>query len=119
YSKKTGLNGELRLRSSSDADAIASSRTGSGGTIVGSATGSGGAGGREPVVELAPGGGGGSGRATGAGFLPHAATLITRSSSSAAPLVRVIVVSTILTNSVAGCCRCASAGGCPCRRARS
>src|SRR5206468_9677003 len=46
-SKKTGLSGELRFRSSSDADEIASSRTGSGGTTVGSATGSGGAGGRE------------------------------------------------------------------------
>ena len=46
YSKNSGFNGELRLMSSSDADAIASSLTGSGGTMVGSATGSGGAGGR-------------------------------------------------------------------------
>src|SRR5262245_46223060 len=84
YSKNTGFSGELRLRSSSEAEAIASSRTGSGGTTVGSATGSGGAGGRElPLVDVVPGGGGGIGRATGGVFLPHAATLMTMSSRTA------------------------------------
>src|SRR5438093_7123665 len=68
----TGFSSELRLRSSSDADAIVSSRTGSDGTMVGSLTGSGGDGGR-PVGED---GGGGIGRATGPGFLWQAATLI-------------------------------------------
>src|SRR5437762_1474645 len=80
-SKNTGLRGELRLRSSSEADAMVSSLTGSGGTMMGSATGSGGAGGRTAggataavVVD-----GGGAGRATGA-FLPPqaAATTATR-----------------------------------------
>src|SRR6266487_2131354 len=63
YSKKTGLSGEFLFRSSSDADVIASSRTGSGGTTVGSFTGSGGDGGRAAVVEVE---GGGAGRRTGA-----------------------------------------------------
>src|SRR5439155_23880121 len=78
-SKKTGLSGELRFRSSSDADEIASSRTGSGGTTVGSATGSGGAGGREAGVVVLGGAGGGIGRAIGVCFLAHAATLKTMS----------------------------------------
>src|SRR5262245_46124828 len=51
YSKKTGLSGEFLFRSSSDAAAMASSRTGSGGTEVGSATGGGGGGGRDAGVE--------------------------------------------------------------------
>src|SRR5207302_2994592 len=52
----------------SDADAMASSRTGSGGTIVGSATGSGGEGGRAAGFVVGAGGGG-VGRATGGTFL--------------------------------------------------
>src|SRR5262249_3754832 len=68
-SKNTGLSGDVLFRSSSDADEIASSRTGSGGTIVGSLTGSGGAGGRAGVAG-ADGGGGGIGRATRRGFFP-------------------------------------------------
>src|SRR5262249_11728674 len=71
-SKKTGFSGEFLFRSSSEADEIASSRTGSGGTIVGSATGSGGAGGREDVPAEDVAGCGGAGRATGGGFFPHA-----------------------------------------------
>src|SRR3954469_22752609 len=71
--KKTGRRGELRLSSSREADAIASSpRTGSGGTVVGSTAGRGGAGGRAAAgagAALVTGGGGGRGRATG-GFLP-------------------------------------------------
>src|SRR5579862_6864865 len=66
-SKKTGFIGELRFRSSSDADEIGSSWTGSGGTTAGSATGSGGAGGR--VAGVVDAGGGGVGRTTGGGFL--------------------------------------------------
>src|SRR4029453_19103343 len=75
YKKNTGLIGELRLRSSSEADAILSSRTGSGGRTVGSGTGSGAAGGGA-AAAAAPGpvGGGGAARATGGVFLPHAAT---------------------------------------------
>src|SRR5712691_7964672 len=74
-SKNTGLSGELRLRSSSEADAMVSSLTGSGGTTMGSATGSGGAGGRaaEGAAAFAVVGGGGAGRATGAFLPPHAA----------------------------------------------
>src|SRR5947199_2763655 len=70
-SKNNGLSGELRFRSSSEADAMASSRTGSGGTTVGSATGCGGAGGRVPgsVVVV----GGGCGRAIGGFALWQAA----------------------------------------------
>src|SRR5580692_2415284 len=87
YSKNTGLSGELRLMSSSVADAMRSSRSGSGGTMVGSATGSGGAGGRaaDDGVEGA-GAGGGIARATGGFFLPHAetATVNTTRTSSAA-----------------------------------
>src|SRR3954454_6202568 len=45
-SKNTGFNGEFRFRSSSDAEEIASFGTGSGGTLVGSTAGFGGAGGR-------------------------------------------------------------------------
>src|SRR5581483_4269577 len=72
-SKNTGLSGELRLISSSDADEIASSATGSGGTTVGSATGSGGAGGRAADAAGAAAAGGGAGRATGGFLPPHAA----------------------------------------------
>jgi hypothetical protein len=67
------LSGEFLFRSSIDADEIASSRTGSGGTTVGSATGSGGAGGRVGVVVAV---GGGAGRATGGAFLWHAAAVV-------------------------------------------
>src|SRR5262245_36057261 len=69
YSKNSGFSGEVRLMSSSYPDSMLSSLTGSGGTIVGSATGSGGDGGRDadPVVP-----GGGAGRGTGAFFPPHA-----------------------------------------------
>src|SRR5438128_10811756 len=71
-SKNNGLSGELRFRSSSEADAMASSRAGSGGTTVGSATGCGGAGGRVPgAVDVV--GGGGCGRAIG-GFALWQAT---------------------------------------------
>src|SRR5262249_47620152 len=70
-SKNTGFSGELRLRSSSDADEIESSGTGSGGTIVGSRTGSGGVGrGFDAGCVVA---GGGIGRATGGGFFLHPA----------------------------------------------
>jgi hypothetical protein len=48
--------------------------TGSGGTIVGSATGSGGAGGRDVAVEAVVNGGG-AGLATGGAFFPHAAAV--------------------------------------------
>src|SRR5207253_5591987 len=72
--KNTGASGEFLFRSSSEADEMASSRTGSGGTIVGSLTGSGGAGGR-PGAAGAADGGGGAGRATGGVFLPHAAVI--------------------------------------------
>src|SRR5262245_18668160 len=75
-SKKTGFSGELRFKSSSDADAIASLGTGSGGTIVGSRTGVGGAGGRFAVVGSVVVGGGGVGRATGGAFLPHASVVV-------------------------------------------
>src|SRR6185503_20193032 len=51
---------------------MASSGTGSGGTIVGSETGCGGAGGRDDDVEFGGGGGGGIGRATGGFLPPHA-----------------------------------------------
>src|SRR4051812_25705314 len=68
-SKYTGISGEFLFKSSSDADEIASSRTGSGGTTVGSLTGSGGAGGRVGLVDAVTGGGGGIGRATGGAFL--------------------------------------------------
>src|SRR2546427_446134 len=71
-SKYTGFSGEFLFRSSSEADEIASSRTGSGGTTVGSATGSGGVGRREGAV-VAVVVGGGAGRATGGAFLWHAA----------------------------------------------
>src|SRR5580704_6350021 len=88
YSKNTGLSGELRLMSSSEADAMRSSRSGSGGTMVGSATGSGGAGGRPPVDgdEGGAAPGGGIARATG-GFLPphaEATTVNTTRTASAA-----------------------------------
>src|SRR5688500_13978909 len=63
--------GELRFRSSSEADEIASSLTGSAGTIVGSATGSGGVGGCVAVVEDG-GGGEGVGRAPGGRCAPQA-----------------------------------------------
>src|SRR5438552_6013002 len=74
-SKYTGFSGELLFRSSSDADEIASSRTGSGGTTVGSATGSGGAGGRVGAAAVVVAGGG-AGRATGGVFLWHAAAVV-------------------------------------------
>src|SRR5437899_1435664 len=73
--KNTGLSGELRLRSSSDADEMESLGTGSGGTTVGSATGSGGAGGRAAAVDAAAGGGGGAGLVRGGVFFPHAAAV--------------------------------------------
>src|SRR5262249_58219764 len=78
----TGFNGEVRLRSSSDADETDSSRTtGSGGTMVASRTGSGGAG--RGVVSVATGGGGADGLAIGAFFLPHAVAASTTVSSMA------------------------------------
>ncbi len=85
-SKKTGFSGELRFRSSSDAEAMPSSRTGSGGTTVGSATGTGGAGGREPAVVVPAGGVGRVGRATGGCLLPQAAarTTVNRTGTKAA-----------------------------------
>src|SRR5262249_38367490 len=67
YSKKTGLSGEFLFRSSSDADPMLSSRTGSGGTFAGNRSGSGGrgGGGAEEVGMGAVDGG----RATGGLFL--------------------------------------------------
>src|SRR5437867_9372243 len=73
YSKNTGFSGELRFKSSSDAEAMRSSFTGSGGTSVGSATGSGGAGGRAAATGGAGLFGGGAGRAMGGFLPPHAA----------------------------------------------
>src|SRR5258706_16401520 len=72
YSKNAGLSGDCRLRSSSELDVMLSARTGSGGTMTGSRTGSGGAGGRGGAVVSATAGGGGDGRATGGFFLPQA-----------------------------------------------
>src|SRR3954453_9126992 len=84
YSKNAGLSGEFLFRSSSDADEIRSWRTGSGGTIVGSATGSGGAGGRDADPDPAvAGGGGGTGLATGGFLPPQALTISTQSISPA------------------------------------
>src|SRR3954453_21671893 len=83
YSKNAGLSGEVLFRSSSDADEIRSSRTGSGGTMVGSAPGSGGAGGREAVLDEEGGGGGGTGLATGGFFPPQALMISTLSISPA------------------------------------
>src|SRR3954469_21471011 len=74
-SKNAGFIGELRFRSSRDAEVIRSSRIGSGGTTVGSATGSGGAGGRPDASLATGGGGGGEGRATGGFLPPHAASI--------------------------------------------
>src|SRR5436190_8292621 len=85
YSKKTGWSGELRFRSSSDAEAMRSSRAGSGGTTVGSAAGSGGAGGRCAGAVVA--GGGGIGRATGGVFLPHPANITIERTNRAASVV--------------------------------
>src|SRR5437764_6099968 len=85
-SKKTGRNGEFRFNSSRDADDIASSRTGSGGTIDGSGTATGGAGGRVGAVSLAEavaGGGGAVGRAIGAFLRPQAAAVSTTVITSA------------------------------------
>jgi hypothetical protein len=65
------LSGDVRLRSSSEADEMSSFGTGSGGTMTGSATGVGGAGGRAGVVSAVVIGGG-AGRATGGVLLPHA-----------------------------------------------
>src|SRR5262249_53590633 len=77
YSKNTGFSGELRFRSSSELDAMASSRSGSGGTSVGSRTGSGGPGTREAEAGGAEDGGGGGGILATGGFLaPQAAAVI-------------------------------------------
>src|SRR5438132_10109171 len=75
-SKNNGLSGELRFRSSSEADAMASSRAGSGGTTVGSATGCGGAGGRVPGAVVVVGGG--CGRAMGGFALWQASSVAVR-----------------------------------------
>src|SRR5205807_7522937 len=75
----------LRLRSSSDAEAMRSSRAGSGGTTVGSATGSGGAGGRCPGAAGV--GGGGIGRVTGDVFLPQPANITIEMTNTAASVV--------------------------------
>src|SRR5438067_5652193 len=90
-SKNTGWSGEFRFKSSSDADEIASSRTGSGGTMAGSVTGSGGAGGRPGVEGAVVAGGGGVGRATGGVFLPHAAA-ITLANASHSTIRRTVIV---------------------------
>src|SRR5215218_9069989 len=74
-SKNAGFSGEVRFRSSRDDVAMRSSRIGSCGTIVGSATGSGGDGGRFVVSPPEPSGGGGAGRATGGFLPPHEATI--------------------------------------------
>src|SRR4029453_16141194 len=79
YSKKTGLSGEFLFKSSSEADAIASSRTGSGGTMGGAGAGGGGRGGAGAVEEGIDAGV--AGRATGALFLWHAAEVITASAN--------------------------------------
>src|SRR5262249_61673899 len=70
--KNPGFDGEVWLGASREAEEIASSRPGSGGTMVGSFTGSGGAGGRAGVAGAAVEVGGGAGRATGGVFFPHA-----------------------------------------------
>src|SRR5262245_59425742 len=84
-SKNTGFNGELRLRSSSDAAEILPVGTGTAGTLRGGATGSGGAGGRlgSPPPPAAVGGGGGIGRATGGVFLPQATAATTHATATA------------------------------------
>src|SRR5216684_319368 len=81
-SKNAGFSGELRFRSSSDVDEMASSRTGSGGTTMGSETGTGGAGGRGDTAASVPESvGGGAGRAIGGFLPPHAATATVNAST--------------------------------------
>ena len=85
---------------------IASSRTGSGGTIVGSDTGSGGAGGCDGAVP--PGTGGGAGRATGGVFLPQPTAAITDTTAIRSAICRAafIVDSPVIWTSPAfRCCR--------------
>src|SRR3954471_7678343 len=106
-SKNTGFSGEFLFRSSSDADEIASSRTGSFGTAIGSETGTGGAGGRAGVEGVA-GGGGGIGRATGGVFLPHAAAPAQTTAHTITACRTVIVQSPVtLTSPAFHCCRTA------------
>ena len=123
YSKNVGLSGELRLRpsrSSSAADEMASALTGSCGTTVGSATGSGGSGGRADVEGAgAAVGGGGMGRATGGLLPPQAANPahVSIRSRKNAPLASARLIgiphqaaeqrrpeSSISTNPVESCC---------------
>ena len=91
-SKNTGL-GRVAVQVVERRRRNASSRTGSGGTMVGSFTGSGGAGTRVPEAGVT-GGGGGICRATGGCFLPQpAATIATRPRMSTAlgTAVRIIM----------------------------
>src|SRR3954467_7939747 len=106
-SKYTGFSGEFLFKSSSDADEIASSRTGSGGTATGSRTGSGGDGGRAGAVPGALAGGGGMGRARGGIFLWHAARVISATSASAVAVSRAGFIGTpvIWTSQVFRYCR--------------
>src|SRR5436190_7324606 len=69
--KNTGSNGEFLFSVSMSIDDSVSEAIGSDGTATGSCTGSGGAGARDPPVEV-DGGGETGGRATGGFFLPHA-----------------------------------------------
>src|SRR5204862_3173899 len=101
-------SGELLFRSSSDAAEIASSLTGSGGTMIGSTTGSGGAGGRDGAAVFAGGTGGGIGRAIG-GFLAPQATAAVNDRSAiniCIGLAALIVDSPLIWTSPASrCCR--------------
>src|SRR5438105_2070976 len=82
-------------------DANASSRTGSAGTLVGSGTGDGGAGGGDTsgVVDAA---GGGMGRVTGGVFFPHASVVSTKIRARGAR--RLIVDSPVTSTSPAARC---------------
>ena len=116
-SKKTGFSGELRLRSSSDADAIASSRTGSGGTdrrLARPARAAPAARGGGVAAALAGGGGGGVGRATGGCFLPHARDGDDRQQRPAASsagsvdrIMRAHLIQSFATSPAGSCCRSA------------
>src|SRR5438552_16993642 len=90
--KNAGLSGELRLRSSSEADEMESLGTGSGGTTVGSATGSGGAGGRVAAADAVVTGGG-AGRATGGVFLPQP-TAVSPTTRRIGAADRIVIVKT-------------------------
>src|SRR5262249_49422436 len=96
-SKNTGFSGELRFKSSRDAEEIASVGTGSAGTRIGSSTGCGGAGGLPPGSPVFVVGGGGVGRATGGFFFPHAAVVSTHATATAISVRFIVAVLSVLT----------------------